>query len=121
MSFRGKTGIVFIFIVSAAAKAGMAQMSAVSAGTQSIEKSTLITRSFNFSGKSLEIIEIEPTSPGRIEVRAEWTGSASSLALILNGPDRSQPSIMPAGTVKALSPFLSLSISVIWRKEKTGK
>lgn len=74
MSFRGKTVIVFIFIVLTAAMAGMAQMSAVSAGTQSIEKSTLITRSFNFSGKSREIIEIELTSPGRQTVNTLWKG-----------------------------------------------
>ncbi|MBM3304753.1 MAG: hypothetical protein FJY79_02250 [Candidatus Aminicenantes bacterium] len=90
MIFRRSLVIVSILIVLAAAGAGLAQIGAKSAGTQSIEKSALVTRSFNFSGQSRETVEIEVISPGRLEVKAQWTGSAAKLALILNGPDRVQ-------------------------------
>ncbi len=90
MIFRRSLVIIGLLIVFAAAGAGLAQIGAKSAGTQSIEKSAFVTRPFNFSGQNRETVEIEVTSPGRLEVKAQWTGSAAKLALILNGPDRVQ-------------------------------
>ena len=90
MIFRRSLILIAIIIVLAAAGAGLAQISAKSGGTPAVEKSALVTRSFNLSGQSRETVDIEVSSPGKLEVKAQWTGSAAKLALILNGPDRTQ-------------------------------
>jgi hypothetical protein len=90
MIFRRSLILIGIIIVLAAAGAGLAQISAKSGGTPAVEKSALVTRSFNLSGQSRETVDIEVSSPGKLEVKAQWTGSAAKLALILNGPDRTQ-------------------------------
>ena len=90
MDSRRSLIIIGIIVIFAAAGAGLAQISTKSGGTPSVEKSALVSRSFNLSGQGRETVEIEVTSPGKLEVKAEWTGSAAKLALILNGPDRVQ-------------------------------
>jgi len=49
-----------------------------------------LKRDFNLIGSTREVIEFEVATGGKIEARAEWSGTASSLALILNGPGRAQ-------------------------------
>lgn len=90
MIFRRSLIIIGIIVVLAAAGAGLAQISTQSGGTPSVEKSAFVSRSFNLSGQGRETVEIEVPSPGKLEVKAQWTGSAAKLALILNGPDRTQ-------------------------------
>ncbi|MBN1387413.1 MAG: hypothetical protein JW965_03145 [Bacteroidales bacterium] len=54
------------------------------------EQMNIITREFNISGGNREIVEFEITKAGVIEAKAEWSGTAQELALILNGPGRAQ-------------------------------
>jgi hypothetical protein len=49
-----------------------------------------IVRNFSLKGSSREVIELEIKTAGKIEAKAEWRGTASSLALILNGPGQKQ-------------------------------
>lgn len=90
MDSRRSLIIIGIIVIFAAAGAGLAQISTKSSGTPSVEKSAFVSRSFNLSGQGRETVEIEVTSPGKLEVKAQWTGSAAKLALFLNGPDRTQ-------------------------------
>lgn len=90
MIIRRSFVLIGIIVVLAAAGAGLAQISTQSGGTPSVEKSAFVSRSFNLSGQGGETVEIEVSSPGKLEVKAQWTGSAAKLALILNGPDRTQ-------------------------------
>ena len=55
------------------------------------EKQTrTITQEFNLGGSDREIVELTISTTGVIEAKAEWSGTAGELALILNGPGRSQ-------------------------------
>jgi hypothetical protein len=56
----------------------------------SAKQENIITREFNLRGSNREIVEFELTNTGAIEVKAEWSGTARELALILNGPGRAQ-------------------------------
>ncbi|MBN1184613.1 MAG: hypothetical protein JXB49_20130 [Bacteroidales bacterium] len=56
----------------------------------SAKQKNLINRKFNLRGSNREIVEFEITNTGAIEVKAEWSGTARELALILNGPGRVQ-------------------------------
>jgi hypothetical protein len=49
-----------------------------------------IVRAFSLKGSDREVIQLEMEAAGKIEVKAEWRGTASSLALILNGPGQTQ-------------------------------
>jgi hypothetical protein len=49
-----------------------------------------LTRPFSVTANGREAIDLAVPGPGLIEVRAEWTGSALKLALILNGPGKTQ-------------------------------
>jgi hypothetical protein len=119
MIFRRSLILIGIIIVLAAAGAGLAQISAKSGGTPAVEKSALVTRSFNLSGQSRETVDIEVSSPGKLEVKAQWTGSAAKLALILNGPDRTQFYARQDG--QSPSPCPSSSTRAIWRRGRTGR
>ncbi len=54
------------------------------------QQTNIITREFNIRGSNREIVEFELTNTGVIDVKAEWSGTAQKLALILNGPGRVQ-------------------------------
>jgi hypothetical protein len=56
--------------------------------SQTAVKPGSLSRAFSLSGVGSQAVEIEVKAAGRIEARAEWTGSAATLALILNGPGR---------------------------------
>jgi len=56
----------------------------------SSQQKNIITLEFNLKGSNREIAEFELTNTGIIEVKAEWSGTAKELALILNGPGRAQ-------------------------------
>ena len=45
-----------------------------------------ISLAFSLKGTGRETVEFTVTAAGRLQARAEWTGSATRLALILNGP-----------------------------------
>ncbi len=75
-----------------------------------------ITRDFNITGRSREMVDFEVTTAGRIEARAEWSGTATSLALILNGPGMAQAYARKDGQ----SP-LSLSFEVTGQHLSLGK
>ncbi len=81
--------------------------------TPSAQKGT-ITRDFNIIGSNREIVEFEVTTPGKIEVKAEWSGTAQTLALILNGPGQDRYYSRQDGgsplslTFEVTSRFLSL-------------
>lgn len=87
---RSRRFLIIAGIIFMSAGAVQGQISAKSAGAPPVEKSAVVTRSFDLSGQGRETVEIEMTAPGKLEVKAEWTGSAAALALILNGPDRPQ-------------------------------
>lgn len=75
-----------------------------------------IARDFNLSGSSREVVDIEVTTAGRIEAKAEWSGTALTLALILNGPGMAQAYARKDGR----SP-LSLSFEVTNQHLSLGK
>jgi hypothetical protein len=75
-----------------------------------------IDRDFNLTGRNREVVELEVRSTGKIDVKAEWRGTASSLALILNGPGQTQAYARKDGK----SP-LSLSYHVGQRLLSLGK
>jgi hypothetical protein len=52
-------------------------------GTPKIDE---IVKPFSIGEKGREAVEFEVRGAGRIEARAEWTGEAGTLSLILNGP-----------------------------------
>ena len=54
------------------------------------QQTNIITRGYSIRGSNREIVEFELTNTGVIEVKAEWSGTAQKLALILNGPGRVQ-------------------------------
>jgi len=56
----------------------------------STQQTNIVNREFNIKGSNREIFEFELTNTGVIEVKAEWSGTAQKLALILNGPGRVQ-------------------------------
>lgn len=56
--------------------------------SQAAVKPGSLSRAFSLSGVGSQAVDIEIKAAGRIEARAEWTGSAATLALILNGPGR---------------------------------
>jgi hypothetical protein len=49
-----------------------------------------VTRSFSIGTNGRESVEFTVPAAGRLQARAEWTGTASKLALILNGPGLTQ-------------------------------
>lgn len=55
-----------------------------------ISQPSTLSRAFSIIGRSREVIEFDVTSQGTIEARAEWTGTADILAIILNGPGKVQ-------------------------------
>jgi len=57
---------------------------------RTISKESSISQDFNLKGQNREVIEFEVKTIGRIDARAEWKGTARSLALILNGPGQTQ-------------------------------
>lgn len=48
-----------------------------------------IMKTFSIGDKGRASVDFEVQGPGRIEARAEWTGAAGTLSLILNGPGQS--------------------------------
>ncbi|HDZ40176.1 MAG TPA: hypothetical protein ENH59_00630 [Bacteroidetes bacterium] len=54
------------------------------------QQTNSITREFNIRGNNREIVEFELTNAGVIVAKAEWSGTAQKMALILNGPGRAQ-------------------------------
>ncbi len=56
----------------------------------SAQQKTSITRHFYLKGRTREIVEFEVTNTGEIEAKAEWAGTAKTIALILNGPGQVQ-------------------------------
>jgi hypothetical protein len=75
-----------------------------------------IERDFSLTGRNREVIELELKTAGKIVVKAEWRGTASSLALILNGPGQKQYYARKDGK----SP-LSLTFNVTSRLLSLGK
>ncbi len=53
-------------------------------------KGATLSREFSFSGADKLVVDLKIAGPGRIRARAVWTGTATSLALILNGPGMTQ-------------------------------
>lgn len=53
-------------------------------------KAATIDREFSLSGVDKLVVELKIAGPGKIRAKAVWTGTASSLALILNGPGMTQ-------------------------------
>jgi hypothetical protein len=49
-------------------------------------KSNEILKPFSIGDRGRETVDFEVQGAGRIEARAEWSGAAGTLALILNGP-----------------------------------
>jgi hypothetical protein len=62
-----------------------AKQTVASKGSSSAE----LSRYFTLTGQARQAFEIEIASPGQIHASAEWSGTAVSLALILNGPGSS--------------------------------
>jgi len=56
--------------------------------SQTAAKQGSLSRPFSLSGVGSLVVDLEVKAAGRIEARAEWTGTAATLALILNGPGR---------------------------------
>jgi hypothetical protein len=56
----------------------------------STQKGSALSRPFNIPAKGKEVIDFDVPSSGLIEAKAEWTGTADTLALILNGPGLTQ-------------------------------
>lgn len=81
--------VLFILLISPSSLVPLEQKTFQRRSRTAPQQKT-ITRSFNLTGSSREVVEFNVTAPGRIEVKAEWSGTASSLALILNGPGRTQ-------------------------------
>ena len=53
-------------------------------------KGATLTRAFSISTNGRENVELTIPAAGVLQVRAEWTGTAAKLALILNGPGLTQ-------------------------------
>ncbi len=53
-------------------------------------KGATLSREFSFAGADKLVVELKIAGPGKIRARAVWTGTAASLALILNGPGMTQ-------------------------------
>lgn len=49
-----------------------------------------ISRSFALQASGRMTIDVQLPAPGRLEARAQWTGTAGTLFLILNGPGQTQ-------------------------------
>lgn len=77
-------------LFSAEFRPGPPQIQRQTSASLAAQKGASVNRAFNISGKAREVIDFEVPVPGRIEVTAEWTGTADSLALILNGPGQTQ-------------------------------
>jgi len=75
-----------------------------------------ITREFDLKRGGREVISIEVETAGKIEARAEWSGTTQSLALLLNGPGQTQTYAREYGG----SP-LSLTFNVTSRLLSLGK
>lgn len=50
----------------------------------------MISREFSLSGSDKLAVDLAVAGPGKVRAKAVWTGTASSLALILNGPGMTQ-------------------------------
>jgi hypothetical protein len=79
-----------IFLLSAEFRPISGQLTSQKTATPSNQKGAVISRPFNIPTKGKEVIDFDVLSPGLIEARAEWTGTADTLALILNGPGLTQ-------------------------------
>jgi len=66
------------------------QVQAQRQASASSAKDQPVTRPFSVATNGRETVDFQIAGPGRIEARAEWTGTASKLALILNGPGKTQ-------------------------------
>jgi len=53
-------------------------------------KGEAVSREFSFSGADKLAVELKIAGPGKVRAKAVWSGTASSLALILNGPGMTQ-------------------------------
>lgn len=53
-------------------------------------KAASLRREFSFSGADKLVMELEVSGSGKVRAQAVWTGTAASLALILNGPGMTQ-------------------------------
>lgn len=76
-----------IFAIVAVSLSGA--LDRVSAQVQA-QKSSVLNRAFDLSGQGREVMELEITAAGKLEAKAEWTGNADKVALILNGPGQTQ-------------------------------
>ncbi len=81
--------VLFILLISPSSLVPLEQRTFQRRSLTTPQQKT-ITRSFNLTGSSREVVEFDVAAPGRIEAKAEWSGTASSLALILNGPGQTQ-------------------------------
>ena len=81
-----------VLVVLAILFAGPVSLSAQvqKAGSAAASKSAVINRAFDLTSQGRETVELEITAAGKIEAKATWTGTAERVALILNGPDRTQ-------------------------------
>lgn len=86
------TCLLFLFILLCAFQQNLAPQKQIKIQKKAITSFQIasIDREFNLRGKSREVIEFNVTKQGKIDVRAEWSGTARSLALILNGPGKVQ-------------------------------
>jgi len=66
------------------------QLQSLKKFTQLSARTASATRDFSLSNGGEAKFDLTISAPGRIQVTAAWTGTASSLALMLNGPGQTQ-------------------------------
>jgi hypothetical protein len=90
--FLSVTCLMFFFVMLCASSQTVMTHEQVKRQIKPVETSprASIVRNFSLKGSSREVIELEMKAAGKIEMKAEWRGTASSLALILNGPGQRQ-------------------------------
>ncbi|NTU52009.1 MAG: hypothetical protein HGA94_06190, partial [Candidatus Aminicenantes bacterium] len=81
---------VFAALAILFAAYGPVQAQVQKSGSASAQKGAVVSRAFDLTSQGREVVEIEIGSTGKLEARATWTGNAERVALILNGPDRTQ-------------------------------
>jgi hypothetical protein len=90
LSARRLASAAVILLLSVGPGFASAQLQVQKSASPSVQKSPVLTRTFNLSGQDREVIELEITAAGKLEAEAEWTGTADKVAIILNGPGQTQ-------------------------------
>lgn len=66
------------------------QVSANKTSAAAAQPANTISRSFALQANGRMAIDVQVPAAGRLEARAQWTGTAATLSLILNGPGQNQ-------------------------------